>query len=388
MTCSSSVRGGSIQEERLRPEKADPVGLQGDDGLEFVGGVEVGVEVEGFAVQGHRGQSLEMPEGLLVFDGFELHLLVFGESLGPGIDDHHPLLPVQDHHVPDLDPVAHVGEAHDRRNLQGLGEDRGVAGLAAQVGGKSQNPAFGKTEGVRGQEVARDQDAGMVDFGQGALGLLEQMLEQALADVEEIVPPLAEKLVLHLLELLVDGLQRLGQGELGVDPFLQDPLGDVVGDEGVPEDEAMGVDQAGVFFAENLEDLGFGGVQIAVGRLLGRLEALDLGLQGLGRQFDPVDHDFLVLEDIGLPDGDSRAGRDALDDDHRLARGGSSSSPNPRSKRFTIAAMASASSGPAAVTLSLTPLAASNIISPMTLLPLISNPSLETFITLLKRLAS
>src|SRR5437867_6701604 len=48
---------------------------------------------------------------------------------------------------------------------------------------------------------------------------------------------LAKELVIHLLELLVDGLQRLAEGELGIDSLPHDALRNVPGDQRIAQDQ-------------------------------------------------------------------------------------------------------------------------------------------------------
>jgi hypothetical protein len=130
-------RRGPVQEEIFGPEQPNALGLQIDDRLDLLGRIEVRLEPERFAVERLRGQAAQGFERLLVGHGLELDALVFLDRLGSGADDDHALLAVENHHVAGLDPAAHVGEADDGGNLQGLGEDRGVRGLAAQVGGEA-----------------------------------------------------------------------------------------------------------------------------------------------------------------------------------------------------------------------------------------------------------
>src|SRR2546430_519217 len=73
-----------------------------------------------------------------------------------------------------------------------------------------------------------------------------------------------------------------------------------------------------VLTTKDLEHLGLRGVEVPVGGLVRRLEALDLGPQQFAGKLDAIDDDLFVLEDVGLADGDARARGDALDHDHLI----------------------------------------------------------------------
>src|SRR5581483_2226709 len=111
-------------------------------------------------------------------------------------------------------------------------------------------------------------------------------------------------------------IERLGERELGVDPLLDDAPRHVLGDQGVRQDEPVRVDELCVLAAEGLEHLGLGGVEVAVGGLQRRLEALGLRADALARDLHAVDHDLLVFQDVRAPHGDAGTGGDALDDDN------------------------------------------------------------------------
>ena len=75
-----------------------------------------------------------------------------------------PSVAVHDHGVPAGNIREEAAEADDGGDLQGVGEDGGVAGVAAALGGEGVDRAGGEVRGVRGHQVDGQNDDRLGQF--------------------------------------------------------------------------------------------------------------------------------------------------------------------------------------------------------------------------------
>ena len=110
------------------------------------------------AVEGLSGEILQ--RRLIKFHLLELALVfaVLGELLFVGVDDDDAAVAVDDDHVAAGNVGGEIAQSDDRRDAHGAGDDRGVAGAAADVGREPDHVLAVQGRRLAGQQVVGDHD--------------------------------------------------------------------------------------------------------------------------------------------------------------------------------------------------------------------------------------
>ena len=87
-----------------------------------------------------------------------LHHLVLGESGFIGVENHFAMIPIDDDHLASRDIREAVPESDDGGDFECTGEDRGVAGVASDLGRKPQYELAIEAGGFAGCEVVSEDD--------------------------------------------------------------------------------------------------------------------------------------------------------------------------------------------------------------------------------------
>ena len=100
-------------------------------------------------------------------------------------------------------------------------DDRGVRGLAAGVGDQARDRGLVELRGVGRRQVVGDDDRVGRRLQRPGVAA-EQVAQHALAHELDVAAPLAQVLVLDLIEHAADVVDRAAQRPLGVDQLLAD----------------------------------------------------------------------------------------------------------------------------------------------------------------------
>ena len=368
------MSGAASGEQELRAEQPDAVGAGVEHGGHVVEPLEIGVEPDGHAVGRHRRPArpspsgpgrLVAPVGLTLGPGDVLSRRRQIDLAGGAVDDHGGARP---------DATTRFAKADDRRYLQRPGEDRGVMGAAAGVGGEAEHPRPVELCRQRGGQLVGDEHDRAVELAQRiggrAVAGAAQVHPHAAGDVGDVAVAFAQVRILdrseHLAQLLVGPVHRPRR----VDPLGLDQFAGPAEEHRVVEDEQLGVEERRQVVAgavgQPIADLG----QLGVRAPPRRLQRLYFLADALGRNRKA--HDFGALgEDDGAADGD--AGRDAEPGQSLHV-----SSPNPVRTSAASDDRASASSMPSALMVITAPRAAASSRIPMMLLPSTCRPSRVT----------
>jgi len=252
-----------VDEKIFGAEKADAIGAVIDDALGVGGLLDVGGEDDAMAVERDGGHALHLAELFLEGDLAADDLAVFKKGLVGGVDDDDAVIAVQQGVLAVLEDLAEVLEADDGGDLHGTGHDRGVRGLAADVGGEPEDLDLVKLRGGGGREVVADDDAGLAQGVEiRAMRLTLQIVQHPPGDVAHVGGAFAKIFIL-------DGGQRGGvflgdgvEGVLDVDLVLLDHARGLLDEDGVLEQEQVRVEDqtflgahAGVDLALDLQDV-------------------------------------------------------------------------------------------------------------------------------------
>jgi len=170
---------GAGEVEVLGAVEADTIGAAFDGDGDLFGELDVGEQGDGGAVGGDAGELDELGEGELGGGALLDSAAIFGESGFIGVDDDDAVLSVDDDRGLVGGDIGEVTDADDGGDSQRAGEDRGVAGFAAEVGGEGGDVAAVEGSCLKKGKVSRDDDGAAVEDGHAAGVFADQVLEHA-----------------------------------------------------------------------------------------------------------------------------------------------------------------------------------------------------------------
>ena len=238
------LRGGVVEE--LRAVEADALRAVREDAGDLLRELDVGLDADAAAVGGDGGQ-------VAVFGGDALldRLAALAERLVAaarqrvGVEDHHAVRAVHDHHVAAGDLAAEPLHADDSRDAERARQDRRVAGAPARLGGEGQHLLAVEPGGLRGRQVARDDDDGRRQAAEVFAPPAEQVAQQALLDVLEVARPLEQVGIAGFLERLAVAPQDLRDGVFGGEQPVGDERDDLLAQLRVLEHVAVDLEDVG-----------------------------------------------------------------------------------------------------------------------------------------------
>ena len=297
------------QVEVLRSVKTDAAGAVGQGVFHLSGIADVGLQAEGRTIGRQVRQGNLRKHPVAARPDREFLVAIPFDRLSRGIDDDQARFAVDEEHVAFLHGLHEPLDADDRRDVERAGHDRGVAGAAALFRDKGEHAAVMQAGGVGRSQVARGDDMGLGGlpdaFGLGA----EQLIEHAARHVPDVRRPLAQEVVVHLLEDLDVALGDFLEAELDVEAAAADFLADVIDERDVFEDEQVRVEDRGLGFVELAGDVVAQLGDLLTGRQQGGLQATDLGF-GVGDLL-AGDDGHAAHERVGGTTGDAGGGGDA-----------------------------------------------------------------------------
>ena len=147
---------------------------------------DVGLHAHLVFVERLRGQVGQERELLFHQDDFFGVLAEFGQLVGVGIDDDHAAPTVDDDDVPTGHLAGEIPHAHYRGNAHRAGNDRGVAGAPADIGGKPLHMRAVQGGGLRRQQIVGDHHHVAGEMGQVFVLLPDQIFQDSAFDVVNI----------------------------------------------------------------------------------------------------------------------------------------------------------------------------------------------------------
>ena len=162
------------------------------------------------------------------------------------VEDHQAGDAVEDDQVPGLDLQGGVVQPHHRRNLQGMGDDGGVGGLAAPLGDEPQHLGSGHLGGFRRRQVPGHDDRRLREAERFAGVLAGQAPQQAPVNRLHVRHAPPDVLVADALEQLLNLQIGLVQGPFGVEVLLLDELQGLGIEHPVPQNQQVQLQDMGV----------------------------------------------------------------------------------------------------------------------------------------------
>ena len=160
--CSSSDgQIGAFEIEELGAEQADRLGAQLDGDRDLLQHLDVGLQVDGGAVAGLRGDVAHRRQPLRARAGRVGARLVAAQRGGVGIQDHLAARAVDDDRHPRPDPAAQALDADDVGQAQRARDDGRVRRAAAALGAEPRRLGAAQLGGVGRRQLVRDGDAAL-----------------------------------------------------------------------------------------------------------------------------------------------------------------------------------------------------------------------------------
>ena len=292
------------QVEELGAVEADAVAAVGEHALDLVRELDVSEQADAGAVLGDGLEPGGLAQRAAMVREALLLVAVVEERLGVGSQHHHARVAVHDHEVAVLRTLHDALAPDDAGDLDGAGDDRRVAGAAAEIGRDAEDLAAVHARGLRRREFVGDDHDGLGEGREARLVLAHELAEDAPLEIEDVVRLLAEDVVADRLELVGDLLEHLGHRRLRVHAVAADAVAHRSEERGILRQSEVEAEDLGGLAAEFLlgavaqqGDLGRGVAQREIEpRELGSdLVLLDRAVRhvglGLAEHEHPRDHD-------------------------------------------------------------------------------------------------
>ena len=186
---------------------------------------------------------------------FELDLLEFLLAVlldgdGVGVDDHDAGVAVDDQRVTRVHFLRDVFQADDRRDAHGIGDDGGVAGLAAGVDADRPDLRTVQRGSLRRRKVVGNERDRLGDVGKTHPIAPLQLVDQPPLDVVNIFDAVPEISVFLLEKLLGVFAQRARDGVLRGEPMFFNALVERIKKRRIVEQAEMEVEDRARLLAE------------------------------------------------------------------------------------------------------------------------------------------
>jgi len=157
--------------EELGAEESDALATFVEEVGDFVGKLDVSEEFDFDAIGGDCLEGGEFMEGdACLFGGFD-EFLVLGDGVIVGVEDDGAGVAIDDDELSVACVCGNVFGAYDGGEGECTGDDGGVGGAAAEVGGEAGDIFAVEVGGLGGGEVAGDDDGVVGDLREGRGGL-------------------------------------------------------------------------------------------------------------------------------------------------------------------------------------------------------------------------
>ena len=154
----------AVDEQKFRAEQADALRAVRENRLDVVLVLDVRGKVDGLAIERDGGLVLDFAEFFIERRLDLRELAVFKQRLVGGIDDDRAVVAVEQRVVAGLQFLADGLRADDGGDVQRPGENRGVRGLAADVGDEAEDKFFVQLRRHGRAQIVADEDAWLVQM--------------------------------------------------------------------------------------------------------------------------------------------------------------------------------------------------------------------------------
>ena len=196
-----------------------------------------------------QGREFDQP-GTAAFE----FLPVAGHELFGRTHDHHALIAVDDDQVAADHLRQQLARADDGRQFQALGQNRRVSPFAAGFGDESAHPAAIEPGGLAGRQVVGQHDGGSVQIQQALMAAVQQVIEQPLFQIVQVVCPLRQEIVRHVLEHAGVAAQRLMHRQLRRHVLVANQTLQLLAQMGVAQHLVMGREDGAVLVTQLRRD--------------------------------------------------------------------------------------------------------------------------------------
>ena len=183
----------AVQEKIFRAEQTHAFRAAAAHLLHVVRALDVRGERELHAVERDRGLVRGVAQLLVEADVLAHELAVLEERLIRGIDDNPPVVAIEQNVLAVAQFGAGLPHADHRRDAQRARHDRGVRGLAPDIGGEAEHVFLVEHRGARRRQIVRHDDVAFLEMLEVEfLKRAEEILQHPLGHVAHVGGTLAE----------------------------------------------------------------------------------------------------------------------------------------------------------------------------------------------------
>ena len=269
-------------------------------------GTDVGADFNLMAVQRNGRQVFQLSQFRFLFSDLSLQVAQFFDLLIARVNQNLIIHRVENQIIAVFHLASYATGAHDGRQFKGTRHDRGMGSTTARVGDETQHLVQVQLCGFRRGEVSGYQDNFILNRAQIDDGQTEDVAQQALTDVAYVSGTLFQVFVIQFFQgssLTFDNFIgcRIGSHMLifnqGYD-FLLKLL--IFQQHDVPFEDGF------FFFTEGFTSFGFDDLQLGGGLGAAIQKTFNFLINLIGRNFLPVDDNFIFFQQKCLAESDTR----------------------------------------------------------------------------------
>ena len=159
---------------------------------------EVRLQADAHTVQRDRRLAVGLKQAVLKRFFLRLNFTVAEQRLLRGIDDHDPIIAIDQDPIACFHALGEIAHPHDRRHLHRTRNDHRVAGLTARVHHDAERRTAVDARRVRRREIIRHDDAFFSELTQTVFRLPKKILQNTLGDIANISGAFPQIFIINL----------------------------------------------------------------------------------------------------------------------------------------------------------------------------------------------
>jgi hypothetical protein len=268
----------SAEKEEFGAIKPDAISTSGDAVADFFGEFDVAADGDSMSVDGFGGELFDLSESFADALAAGLRIKDAGERISVGINEDLTVVAIENCVFSAGNGSEAAAKADDGGDFECSGEDRSVAGLAADFGGEAENEACVESGCFARGEFVCEEDDGLGEVTEFFAAFAEELAEESFFEIEDVESAFGEVAVAEFFELFSVSAKHATDGGFRGPAVVADETFDFADEPRVLGHLEVGGEDGTVLLTQLGGDELFVGLNIATDVFEGEVEAVQFGI--------------------------------------------------------------------------------------------------------------